>query len=547
MQLKKEINILTIIPARGGSRGIPRKNLRPLNGIPLIYYSIQTALNSEYKMDVYVSSDDDEILMFAERFGAFKHKRDTKLAKDDTTLDPVIYNAFIQIQKEQNKIYQYVITLQPTSPLLNTTSLDEAISKIIKDENTDVILSAKERKHLSWKKISGKYVPTYKERLNRQYLDEIYEETGAFFICKAENLLKFKKRITGNVDIFILNKEEGIDIDDFDDWALSEYYLRRKKILFVVTGNQNVGLGHVYRSLILAHEILNHEIVFLFDNESKLGFDKLSEYNFKTYIQSHENIIEDIKTLNPHIVINDILDTEKNYIIELKKFGIKIVNFEDVGAGAGLADLVVNALYPEKKQMPNHYFGYEYFCARDEFINSQIKKIAPVKNILISFGGVDTNNYTFKVLEAIYLYCIKNNIKITIVEGIGYKFHNSIKEFHNIDVFKNISNISDFFFKADIILTSAGRTVYEIACIGTPMIILAQNKRELSHLFASDENGFINLGLGTKVSKDQILQVFKNLVNDFKGRQKMNKKMLSFDLKNGKKRTLNLINNIINQ
>ncbi len=537
------MNILAIIPARGGSKGIPRKNLRPLNGKPLIYYIIKTALKSKYNLDVYVSSEDEEILMFAKRFGAKTHKRDMDLAKEDTTLDPVIYEAFNNIQND-NK-YDYIITLQPTSPLLKPNTLDRAIEKIINAPEIDVILSAKEKKHLSWKMINGKYTPNYKKRLNRQYLESIFEETGAFVISKASNLINYKKRIVGNIELFILDKEEAIDIDYIDDWVLCEYYLKRKKILFVVTGNEKVGLGHIYRGLLLAHEILDHELIFLVDKSSQLGLNKLREYNFTSMIQKKDDIIDDIKKINPQIVINDILDTKAQYINRLKNLGIKVINFEDIGEGAKSADLVINSLYPEKEVLSNHFYGYKYFCPRDEFLNIHKKEIKKVEDVLISFGGIDINNYTLKTLESIYDYCIQQKIKITIILGIGYKDEKSLQKFSKIKIIKNVFNISEYFLRADIIFTSAGRTVYEIACIGTPTIVMAQNKRELTHFFASSKYGFINLGLGNLVKNEEILKTFINLNNNIEERKYINKLMLSFDLKGSKKRTINLIRNLI--
>ena len=539
------MEILIIIPARGGSRGIPRKNLRSLNNKPLIYYSINTAINSKFKPDVYVSSDDDEILMFAKRFGSKIYKRNKTLADDKTTLEPVIYDAFVNISKENNKDYDLVITIQPTSPLLSTSTLDEAVEKIISEKSTDVIISTKEKRHLSWKKEGGKFVPNYKERLNRQQLEPIFEETGSFVICRSGNLKNHQKRIVGNIDLFPLSKKEAIDIDDYEDWALCDYFMKRGKILFVLTGNSKNGLGHVYRSIVLAYGILNHELVFLLDKSSQLGFDKLKKYHFNVYIQQNENIIDDIIDISPDIVINDRLDTSKEYIIELKKHVPKVINFEDLGDGAYEADIVINALYPEKEKLPNHYFGYEYFCARDEFINSKTKKIQKVKNILISFGGTDPNNLTFKVLESIYDYCIQNDISINIVLGLGYKDIDTLSKFENIAINKNINNISDYFYDADIIFTSAGRTVYEIACIGTPAIVIPQNKREMTHLFADEKTGFIKLGLGKSIESDSILFTLKDLVENDVKRKNMNKKMLSYNLKEGKKKTLSLINNLI--
>ncbi len=542
-----KIEVLIIIPARGGSRGIPRKNIRALNGKPLIQYSIETSLQSRYSPDVYVSSDDDEILLLAQRFGSKTYKRPAKLGDAITTLDPVIEDAYRHISATENKKYELVITVQPTSPLLKTSTLDSAIDVFLQKEDVDVLISAKEKRHLTWRKEQGQFIPNYKERLNRQQLPAIYEETGSFVICRSSNIDNYHKRIAGKVELINLPKHEAIDIDDYEDWALCEFYLKRKRILFVLTGNATVGLGHVYRSIVLAYGILAHELVFLVDKDSDLAFKKLSSLHFTTYLQKHKNIIDDIRLLEPDIVINDMLDTSTGYMNALRPIAKRIINFEDLGEGAKLADIVINALYKEKVILKNHYFGSSYYCARDEFVNAQTKEIGKVKKVLLSFGGVDPNNYTLKVLRSIYPFCEANSIKITVVEGLGYQHHNSLKDFKNIECVRNIHNISDYFAEADIIFTSAGRTVYEIACIGTPTIVLAQNERELSHFFADKKFGFVNLGLGTRLGEKDILDSFIHLLNHPEERRELQKRMLSYDVKNGKKRTLKLIKNTIDE
>ena len=117
------MNILVVIPARGGSKGIPRKNLRLLGGKPLLYYPINNALKSKYNLDVFVSSEDDEILNAAQKCGAKTHKRDLNISDDKTTLDPVIYDCYIQAKSFEKKEYDLIITMQPTSPLLLTKPL----------------------------------------------------------------------------------------------------------------------------------------------------------------------------------------------------------------------------------------------------------------------------------------------------------------------------------------------------------------------------------------------------------------------------------------
>lgn len=539
------MNILAIIPARGGSKGIPRKNLRLLNGKPLLYYSINTALNSKFDLDVYVSSEDDEILNTALHFGAKVHKRDISIADDKSTLDPVIYACYKYAKEIENKEYDYIITMQPTSPLLKVESLDKAIFKAINNKNIETVIAAKDDTHLSWRKENNKFLPNYEKRVNRQYLTPTFTETGAFFITRKD-IITPTNRIGKNVELYILSSGEEIDIDTYEDWNLCEYHLKRKNILFVVTGNDIVGLGHVYNTLLVANDILNHRIIFLVDKDSKLAYDKISLKNYPVFIQENENIIEDIKKFNPDLVINDRLDTTLEYIEALKNLNIKVVNFEDLGDGAKIADLVINAIYPEKQIIKNHYFGHDYFILRDEFIYSNTKEdINEVKNILISFGGVDPNNYTKKVLDTIYNFCVENFIEINVITGFGYNNYDSLNVYENINICRNVTNISTYMLNADLIFTSAGRTTYEIASIGTPAIVLAQNERELTHFFASSEFGFLNLGLGYKLSNQEIYNSFIELVNSYENRKYMSELMLKFDLKSGRKRVNKLIQNLM--
>jgi len=541
------MNILVVIPARGGSKGIPRKNLRLLDGKPLIYYSIQTALSSKYNLDVYVSSEDDEILNTAIGFGAKTHKRDMSIADDKTTLDPVIYDCYMHAKKLEKKEYNFIITMQATSPLLKTTSLDDAINKAVSDKTIETIIAAKDDTHLSWRKENNNFLPNYKERVNRQYLTPTFTETGGFFITRKD-IISANNRIGEKVELHILTDGEEIDIDTYEDWNICEYHLRRKHILFVVTGNSVVGLGHVYNTLLIANDILNHNITFLVDSESQMAYDKIASKNYLVLIQKNENIIDDIQNINADIIINDRLDTNSKYITQLKNLNKKVVNFEDLGEGSTKADLVVNAIYPEKQILKNHYFGHDYFILRDEFIYSKQKeKIGGVKNILITFGGVDPNNYTKKVIETIYDYCNTNNIEITIITGFGYKEYNSLSEFENINVKQNVTNISSYMLEADLIFTSAGRTTYEIASIGTPTIVMAQNERELTHFFASSEFGFLNLGLGYNISTKELYKNFTDLVNSVESRKYMCDLMKKINLKNGRKTVIKLIQNLIEE
>jgi len=534
-----------VIPARGGSKGIPRKNLRILNGKPLIYYSIKTCLNSRYNPDVYVSSDSAEILTIASKIGAHTHLRSPDLAKDQTTLDPVIYDIWDQASSQRKIDYDLVITCQATSPLLKTDSLDQAIDRMVQNQKIDSVISCVPKKGLAWKKENNKPRPLYEKRLNRQYLDAIYYETGSFLITRPAYMTP-QSRIGKRVEIFELDEAEGIDIDHFEEWNLCEYFLRRKRILFVVSGYSEIGMGHIYRSLLLADNILNHEVLFLVDSQSQLGLEKIRHTFYKAHIQQTDDLLAEIYKLTPDVVITDALDTTKDYIKSLSDRNILTINFEDLGTGSPHCDILINALYHVDQPRTNEYVGYKYFCARSEFILSQTSTAkSDIAEVLISFGGTDPNNLTKKVIDSIYDYCRQENINIVVVAGLGFESLDTLSTYDNIQLYQNVSNISEYMNRADLAFTSAGRTTYELAIVATPSIVLAQNERELQHTFPSAETGFVHMGLGSDCSRDAILQSFKNLVTDSKSRIDLKEKMQELDLKNGVFRVVDIIQNAI--
>lgn len=516
-----------------------------LDGKPLIQYSITTALQSLHKPDVYVSTEDEEIALISEKLGASIVKRGQDKAGDKTTLDPVIYDCMTEAEANEGKDYQLIVTLQPTSPLLQAESLDAALSTMLNDESVDTVLSAVNDTHLTWRYENGRYVPNYRERVNRQFLTPTFKETGGFLITRKRCITE-SSRIGNHVELFELRGGEAIDIDSYEDWSLCEYYKNRKKILFVVSGYQEIGLGHVYNSLIIANDILDHQIEFLVDSKSQLAFEKIASKNYTVYIQESDNLIHDIEARQPDVIINDRLDTEADEIRELKRKGMKVINFEDLGEGAKHADLVINAIYPERQVLPDHYFGHDYVVLRDEFILTRPKPISDeVSSVLLTFGGVDPDNLTKKVLQAIHGYCRSRGIEISVVTGFGYQYHNSLDEFENVRVFRNTMSISEYMANADIAFTSAGRTTYEIASLEVPCIVLAQNERELSHLFASAEFGFLNLGLGKKVDANTILENFAQLVENPSSRKYMASLMSRANLASGRKQVQKLIRNVL--
>ena len=529
--------ILVVIPARGGSKGIPRKNIRLLNNRPLISYAIGIAKSSQYVDDVVLTTDDSEIALIAEKFGASVVRRSHELSNDEAPLEPVIYNAMVQKEKLAFDEYDIIIALQPTSPLIKPSTLDNAIEKF-EDFSIDSVISAVDDRHLDWgyDENTKRYFPRYSQRVSKENLPKSFRETGAF-LATRRSFVHEDSCLGSNVDLIEVSREESVDIDNYEDWLIAENYLQKRKIAFVVNAYNDIGNGHVYRCLSIASKLVFHDVLFFLNKSHQLGIDIVDSQNYSYEIyEDKDDLFNRLAQYSPQIVINDILDTTTDYVLRLKSEGYFVVNFEDLGEGTEFADVVFDSLYEHDLSKDHIFIGHKYYILKDEFYFQPQKIITQnVDNILITFGWTDSGNLTEKVLNAI----LKTNYegRINVILGLGYSdkegLISRIESNPAIQVYTNVSNISEFMFKADIVFTSPGRTMYEVCSLGVPTICLCQNEREQSHVFCSNTNGFINMGLGFDVDETEIINQFIELVNDYNRRIEMNEKMLSVDLKNG--------------
>jgi len=529
--------ILVVIPARGGSKGIPRKNLRLLNNKPLISYAIETAKASQYVDDVVVTTDDSQIALIAEKFGASVVRRSEELATDEVSLDPVIHDAMIQKEKQAFDEYDIVITLQPISPLIKAETLDKAIAKF-EDFSLDSVISVVDDRHLSWgyDENNHRYFPNYIQRVDKKLLPKSFRETGAILATRRQ-FVHEDSRLGTNIDIVEVSREERVSIENYEDWWIAENYLQKKKTAIVVNAYDEIGTSHINRCLSLASKLVFHEVLFLIDEHHKLGVDIVDRNNFsyKTY-EDERDLLEYLKEYGPQIVINDILDTSEEYVSALKDEGYFVVNFEDLGVGSSIADVVFDDLYEHDLGESNVFTGHKYFILKDEFYYQPPKIITnDVNRVLIAFGQFDSNNFTEKVIDAILTTNYEG--RIDVVLGLDYEGIDAlISKYESnqlIQIYRNVPNFSEFIFKADLIFTSPNKSMYEICSMAVPTICLCKDDRDVSHVFANNKNGFINMGLGEALERQDVVDQFLKIVNDFDLRMELHNKMLSKDLKHG--------------
>lgn len=543
--------VLIVIPARGGSKGVPRKNLRPLAGKPLIYYSINASLKTNLDATVVVSTDDEEIALFASRFGAEVLMRPVDLSADAVTIDPVIVHVADEAEKKHGIHYEVIVTVQPTSPLINAADIESAANMIIRTESVETVISAVDDRHLRWLKVEEKFVPDYKARVNRQQLPPVYRETGAVLACRR-SILSTGSRIGKNVQLSLMPVERAVDIDSTTDFYLCESLLKRRKIIFVVAGRPEIGLGHAFRSVMIAHELVNHEVLFLCTSEDRMAIDYIRAHNYPVQVVEEKGWQNSVIDSRPDMVINDILDTDAEYVDSLHANGIGVVNFEDMGSGAEKADLVVNALYPH--QMPSAHIltGPKYFCLRDEFLHVPGRSSPnTVQRILLTFGGVDEGDLTGRVLEVLTPIISSKRISMDVVLGPGY-LHGEVLQkrverldYPLINIVRSTPKISDYMIAADLAITSGGRTVLELASLRVPMVVICQNHRETTHTYASSDNGIVNLGLRHDVSDHAIRTTVQRLIEDESLRSLARDRLNSLDLSNGKQRVMSAIDAVL--
>ncbi len=532
------MRILAIIPARASSKGIPNKNIRIIGGHPLIYYSIKNAVLSEYITDVIVSTDSPEVRIIAQQMGVSCHWRREELCGDAVTLDAVIADAV-----PSDIEWDYIITMQPTSPTLKFETLDRAIKYSIEND-FDTLISAINAPHLSWSIKDGQTIPNYSERLNRQYLPPYYLETGAFVISKA-SVVTPETRIGEKVSVFEVPDNEAVDVDTFEDLRNVAATLNEQRVAIYVNGNNTRGIGHIYRALELADEFFVKPDVYYDVNQTNREVFGKTTHNLIS-VDGIAELFQICREKQYTIFINDILTTSIDYMIGLRSVlpNAKIVNFEDDGEGILKADLVFNALY-SKTDMKQVYAGEKYYISGKTFMFYEPIEINhEVQNVFISFGGADPQNYSGRLLKIIS----KDEYRkyhFTVVLGRAKKNVTALLEYNkyeHIDVKFDVSNMPEIMTHCDIGITSRGRTGYELAILGIPSIAMAQNQREEKHGFVCNENGFTYIGLNPPDSViEGTLNTYLNLsAQDRKHYQDI---LLSHDLRNGRQRVMSLILN----
>ncbi|KJF71935.1 acylneuraminate cytidylyltransferase [Agrobacterium arsenijevicii] len=221
------MRIIAVIPARGGSVGLPGKNLRPFNNVPLVGRTILTAKASRYISEVYVSSDSDEILDVARKFGALPIKRPAGISDSTASSEAALTHALMTLDRENTISPEVLVFLQCTSPFTTSEDIDKVLAPVI-DGGADSAFSAIEDHGFIWQFDSTGFAKGIthdhtKPRQRRQDMTPRFRENGAVYVMKTSSFLASGTRFCGNTTFVPVNGPH-IEIDTEKDWEIAEVY-----------------------------------------------------------------------------------------------------------------------------------------------------------------------------------------------------------------------------------------------------------------------------------------------------------------------------------
>ena len=220
--------ILAIVPARGGSKRLSRKNLQPLAGKPLILWSLEAGIKSKYIDKLVVSSEDTEILKLSKKYGIHPIVRPKELATDES----LIFSGVKHVVETIDENFDFIVLLQPTSPLRNEIHIDKALEFLV-HKDADAVISVSEMEHsplrsniLPDDKSMAGFIKEDVKGIRNQDLKQYYRLNGAIYICKTVRLMNENTfLIENNIFAFEMDRKSSVDIDVKEDLLIAERFM----------------------------------------------------------------------------------------------------------------------------------------------------------------------------------------------------------------------------------------------------------------------------------------------------------------------------------
>jgi len=222
---------VAFIPVRGGSKSIPKKNIKEIAGKPLVYWAIDAAIDSKVFDEIYISTDDEEITEVVRKHSVQEKLTIVNRSAESATDTASTESAMIEFAKENE--FEFITLIQATSPLLKAKDLKKGMESFLEDKKVGSLLSVCRQERFLWEKDKDNYYQPVnydpQNRPRRQEFDGFLVENGAFYITSKKRLLKTGSRLSGNIGCYEMTADTYFELDEPSDWDIIEGLLKKKK------------------------------------------------------------------------------------------------------------------------------------------------------------------------------------------------------------------------------------------------------------------------------------------------------------------------------
>ncbi|MHA6258908.1 hypothetical protein ACXYMX_03230 [Sporosarcina sp. CAU 1771] len=294
--------------------------------------------------------------------------------------------------------------------------------------------------------------------------------------------------------------------------------LQKKKVAIYICDLNEKGTYPTRRVETIAKELTGVEVVFIRGNQSVS-----TPEGYETFtVSSKSTLLNTLRTIEPDLLLRDSGSTSLEEVEKIRSLVPSIIHFDDFGEGGKHADLVFQTLYEDTNdKAPEHYVeGIETFIADEKILpykntGLQKNKLNPIPHLIISFDDKDPGNLTYRALR--HMFQLQIPLKVTAL--IGEQYSHDVSELRmmalgrrNTFIQVHPYDFSEIYSTADVVLCGSGYMPYDVAYMGIPAVVLAQNDFEQSLAFPKEQHGFIHLGSGRKVKQSSLLNAIMELL-----------------------------------
>ena len=495
--------LLALVPAPGGSRTLNDSSLRSLGDRPLMAHTLEAVAAAGVADRLIVASDHDPVLRWAVLHDYETHE----LPAGEGSGTPAAIAARVADELDWDGD---IAVFPATAPFRGVETIRRAVAAFRASPDTGSLATVVREQHSCW-------LDEHDDLTSARALSAdggrsgVLRETGVVQLVRAAALRSERTLVTARHMLFETSEGEALDVETNEDLVLARRRIDRGTVVFRVRANAHVGSGHIYHCLQLADELADQRLCFLLVDCDAFVHELIDEHGY--FHRAETDLAADLAALvgeGPGLVVNDVLDTTEREVLVQRAAGYRVVNVEDLGPGARLADWVVNALYPvDEASGANVVSGSAYATLRTEFLHLPPKEIRErPKRVLITFGGTDPGRLGPRCARLLHG---RSDVEICVVVG-----HSAPDDDFpaGIEVAHRVRSMAAEMIEADLVLTSAGRTVYEAAATGTPVAVLAQGARDATHAHLSYHSGVVFLGIGPLVDDAHVIGVVERMLGD---------------------------------